>query len=69
MHDHSLDVYLRELPGNTDGPAESVAANQQGLHAPAPEMTECKNVKVAQDSLPGDHMAVHCILLQRQQAA
>lgn len=57
-------VYLGELPGNTDGPAEAVAADEQGLHAPAPEMAESKNVKVAQDSLPGDDVAVHSVLLQ-----
>lgn len=57
--------YLSKLPSNTDGPAEAIASNEQGLHTPAPEMTECKNVKMAQDSLPGDDMAVHSILLQR----
>lgn len=56
--------YLRELPGDTDGPAEAIASNEKGLHTPAPEMTEGKNVKMAQDSLPGDDMAVDSILLQ-----
>ncbi len=56
---------LSELPGNTDGPAEAIASNEQGLHTPAPEMAECENVKMAQDSLPGDDVAVHSILLQR----
>lgn len=58
-------LYLSKLPGNTDGPAEAIASNKQGLHTPAPEMAECKNVKMAQDSLPGDDMAVHSIFLQR----
>lgn len=57
-------VYLRELPGDTDGPAEAVASDEEGLHAPAPEMAERKDVKMAHDSLPGDDVAVHCILLQ-----
>lgn len=58
--------YLRELPGNTDGPAEAVASDQEGLHAPTPEMAECKDVKMAENSLPGDDMAVDCILLKRE---
>lgn len=57
--------YLSKLPGNTDGPAEAIAANEQGLHTPSPEMAECENVKMAQDPLPGDDMAVHSIVLQR----
>lgn len=57
-------VYLCELPGDTDGPAEAVASDEEGLHAPAPEMAERKDVKMAHDSLPGDDVAVHCILLQ-----
>lgn len=57
--------YLSKLPGNTDGPAEAIASNEKRLHTPAPEMTECKNVKMTQDSLPGDDMAVHSIFLQR----
>lgn len=56
--------YLSKLPGNTDGPAEAIASNEEGLHAPAPEMAERKNVKMAEDSLPGDDVAVYCILLQ-----
>ncbi len=58
-------LYLSKLPGNTNGPAEAIASNEQGLHTPAPEMAECKNVKMAQDPLPGDDMAVHSIFLQR----
>lgn len=57
--------YLSKLPGNTDGPAEAVASNEQCLHTPSPEMAECKDVKMAHDPLPGDDMAVHCIVLQR----
>lgn len=57
--------YLGELPGDTDGPAEAIASNEKRLHTPAPEMTEGKNVKMAQDSLPGDDMAVDSVLLQR----
>lgn len=57
--------YLGELPGDTDGPAEAIAPNEKRLHTPAPEMTEGKNVKMAQDSLPGDDMAVDSVLLQR----
>ena len=59
-------LYLSKLPGNTDGPAQAIASNQEGLHAPAPEMAECKNVKMAQDSLPGDDMAVHSIFLRTE---
>lgn len=57
--------YLSKLPGDADGPAEAIASNQQGLHTPAPEMAKCKDVKMAHDPLPGDDMAVHCIVLQR----
>lgn len=57
--------YLSKFPGNTDGPAEAIASDEQGFHTPAPEMAERKDVKMAQDSLPGDDMAVHSILLQR----
>lgn len=60
-----LSLYLSKLPGNTDGPAQPIASNEKGLHTPAPKMTECKNVKMTQDSLPGDDMAVHSILLHR----
>lgn len=56
--------YLRKLPGNTDGPAQAVASNEKRLHSPTPKMAERKNVKMAQDSLPGDDMAIHSILLQ-----
>ena len=62
-------VYLSELPGDADGPTEAVAADEQGLHAPAPEVTEGEYVKVAQDSLPGDHVTVHCILLQAEHSS
>ncbi len=55
--------YLGQLPGDADGPAQSVAADQQSLHSPAPEMTEGEDVEVAEDSLPGDHMTVDGILL------
>lgn len=61
----SMLPHLSELPGNTDGPAEAIASNEQCLHTPAPEMTECKNVKMTQDPLPGNDMAVHSIFLQR----
>jgi len=57
-------LYLSKLPGNTDGPAQAIASNEEGLHTPAPEMAKCKNVKMAQDSLPRDDMAVHSIFLQ-----
>lgn len=55
--------YLSELPGNTDGPAEAIASDEQCLHTPTPEMTERKYVKVTQDSLPGDGVTVHSIFL------
>lgn len=55
--------HLCELPGNTDGPAEAIASDEQCLHAPTPEMTERKYVKVTQDSLPGDGVTVHSIFL------
>lgn len=64
--DGSELVHLSELPGNTDGPAETVAADEEGLHSPTPKMAEGKNVKVAQDSLPGDDVAVHSIFLQAE---
>lgn len=57
------ESYLGELPGNTDGPTEAVASDEQRLHTPTPEMTERKNVKVAQDSLPGDGVTVDSIFL------
>lgn len=60
-------VYLSELPGDADSPAEPVAADQQSLHSPAPEMSKSKYIKVAEDSLPGDNMTVHCILLLRKE--
>lgn len=56
-------TYLRELPGDANSPAQPVAADQQSLHSPAPEMPKSKYIKVAEDSLPSDHMAVHSILL------
>lgn len=55
--------YLSELPGDANSPAQSIAADQQSLHSPAPEMSKSKYIKVAEDSLPGDNMTVHCILL------
>lgn len=60
-----LLLYLSELPGNTDSPAEAIASNEQGFHTPAPEMAKCKNVKMAENSLPRDDMAVHSIFLRR----
>lgn len=60
-----LVTYFSKFPSNTDGPAESIASDEQCLHTPAPEMTERKNVEVTQDSLPGDDMAVYSIFLQR----
>lgn len=56
-------MYLSELPRDADGPAEAVAADQQGLHAPTPEMAKCEDIKMTQDSLPRDNMTVHGILL------
>lgn len=56
--------YLSELPGDADGPAQAVAADEKRLHAPTPEMTEGKNVEMAEDSLPGDDVAVHSVVLQ-----
>lgn len=61
--------YLGELPGDTDGPAEAIAADQKGLHAPPPKVAERKDVKVAQDPLPSDHMTVHRILLSKTRDA
>lgn len=58
-------AYLGKLPSNTDGPAQAIAANEEGLHTPAPEMAECKYVKMAQDSLPCDDVTVDCVLLQK----
>lgn len=55
--------YLSQLPGNTDCPAETVATDQQGLHGPAPEMSKCKYIKMADNPLPGDNVAVHSVLL------
>jgi hypothetical protein len=55
--------HLGQLPGDADGPAETVATDQQGFHGPAPEMPKCKYVKMAEDPFPGDHVAVHSILL------
>lgn len=57
--------YLSELPGNTNGPAEAIASDEQGLHTPTPKMTERKYVKVTQDSLPGNGVTVHSIFLCR----
>lgn len=63
---HSLiRPHLCELPGDADGPAQAVAPDEQGLHTPAPEVAEGKDVKMAHDSLPGDDMAVDSIFLQR----
>lgn len=58
-----MALYLSEFPRDADGPAETEAANQQGLHAPAPKMAERKDVKMTQDSLPRYHMTVHGVLL------
>lgn len=57
-------LYLSELPGDADGPAQAIAANEKRFHAPTPEMTEGKNVEMAEDSLPGDDVAVHGVVLQ-----
>lgn len=57
--------YLSELPRNTDSPAEAITSDEQRLHTPTPEMTECKYVKVTQDSLPGDGVTVHSVFLER----
>lgn len=56
-------TYLSELPGDANSPAQPIAADQQSLHSPAPEMPKSKYIKVAEDSLPGDNMTVHSILL------
>lgn len=61
--------YLSELPGDADGPAEAIAANEKRLHAPTPEMAEGKNVEMAEDSLPGDDVAVHSVVLQAARAS
>lgn len=55
--------YLRELPGDADSPAQPIAADQQSLHSPAPEMPKSKYIEVAEDSLPSDNVAVHSIFL------
>lgn len=59
--------YLSELPGDANGPAQAIAANEKRLHAPTPEMTEGKNVEMAEDSLPGDYVAVHSVVLRAAQ--
>lgn len=56
-------AYLSELPGDANSPAQPIAADQQSLHGPTPEMPKSKYIKVAEDSLPGDNMTVHSILL------
>lgn len=61
---HRRTCYLSELPGDTDGPAEAVAADEQGLHSPASKVAKSKDVEVAQDALPCDHCTVHSIFLQ-----
>lgn len=61
-----VHLYLSKFPRNTDGPAQSITSNEKCLHTPSPEMAECKNVKMAQDSLPGDDMAVHSVFLQAE---
>lgn len=58
-----LVAYLSELPGDANSPAQPIAADQQSLHSPAPEMPKSKYIKVAEDSLPSDNMTVHSILL------
>lgn len=55
--------YLGQLPGDTDCPAETITSDQQGLHGPAPKMSKGKYIKVTDNPLPGDDMAVHSILL------
>lgn len=57
--------HLSQLPGDADGPAEPVTADQQGLHGPAPEVSKRKYIKVADNPLPGDNVAVHSVLLFR----
>lgn len=59
-----LQKYLSEFPGDANGPAQAITPNEQGFHAPAPEMAECKDVKMTKDPLPGDNMAVHSIFLE-----
>lgn len=56
-------AYLGQLPGDADCPAQAVAADQQGLHGPAPEMSERKYVEMADNPLPGDNVAVDSVLL------
>lgn len=58
--------HLCEFPRDADGPAESVAADEQSFHGPAPEVAKGKNVKVTQDALPCDHVTIHCILLHNK---
>lgn len=57
--------YLSEFPGDADGPAEAVAADEQSLHGPACKVAEGKDVKVAQDPLPRYHRTVYSIFLVR----
>lgn len=60
-------LYLSKLPGDANGPAQPIAADEKRLHAPTPEMTEGKDVEMAEDSLPGDDVAVHSVVLQAAQ--
>lgn len=67
-HDSILKnaCYLSEFPGDADGPAEAVAADEQGLHSPACKVAKSKDVEVAQNPLPRYHCAVYSIFLVRR---
>lgn len=56
--------YLSELPGDADGPADAVAADEQSLQGPACKVAECEDVEVAQDPIPCYHRTVHSIFLE-----
>lgn len=57
--------YLSEFPGDADGPAEAVAADEQSLHGPACKVAKGKDVTVAQEPLPCYHCTVYSIFLVR----
>lgn len=59
-------VHLCELPGDANGPAQTIAADQQSLHGPTCKVTEGKDVEMAQDALPCYHRAVYSIFLQKE---
>lgn len=61
-----MHLYLSELPGDADGPAEAVAADEQRFYSPACKVTQCKDVEVGQDPLPCYHCTVHSIFLKEK---